>query len=102
MLLQAITTQNKGALAQYLAHAFDLPEAGYTLSEGSKAYAGGSLARGQILPPGLYERLLDMAYTDPSVFSRATYLMSLLPRDTKQEDIERLRQMVDVFAKAVK
>lgn len=101
ILLQVITSADKGALAQYLAHAFNLPEAGYNLADQSEENAAAALYKYDVIPPGLYERLLQMAYADPSVFARASYLLSLLPKDAKQRDIEELRSMVGVFSKAV-
>lgn len=101
LLLSEILAHDNGALAQYLAHAFDLPEAGYALGEEDSSSTATSAKRTQVVPPGLYERLLDMADTNPSMFARASDLMGLIPKGVHEGEIDALRAMVDTFVKAV-
>ena len=101
LLLQRIVAGRGDALRQYLAHAFDLPEAAYAVNQ-TKAHGKGAAAtRVDIVPPGLYERLLDAVEDKSAVFDRASRLMDLIPRDAHREDLDALRDMVDTFSEAV-
>lgn len=101
ILVSSILTQNNGALTQYIAHAFDLPEASYATSEGASSAKSGLARHGFIVPPGLYERLLEMADADPMVFRRASNLMALIPHEVKSDELDRLNKMIESFIKAV-
>lgn len=101
-LIGLIVSNNNGALSHYLEHAFSLPEAAYAVNDTSHQASSTSPAKTLAVPPGLYERLLDMADTDPAVFERATHLMELLPDDVQHEELDALRKMVETFSKAVK
>lgn len=101
ILVGSILRQNNGALTQYIAHAFDLPEAGYATSDGASSAKSGLTRHGFIVPPGLYERLLEIADADPMVFKRASNLMALIPCEVKSEELDRLNKMIESFIKAV-
>lgn len=101
-LVGSIVSRSDGALAQFIAHAFDLPEAAYAIDEvGANECANGSTGTSAV-PPGLYERLLDMADANPAVFERASFLMDLIPDDVHHEELDALRGMLATFAKAVR
>ena len=100
-LLGAIMANSSGALSQYLAHAFSLPEAGYAVNDSEHMVSGKTTKGDLVVPQGLYERLLDMADTNPAVFERAHYLMGLIPDEVQHEELDALRSMVETFSKAV-
>lgn len=70
LLLSEILSSDSGALAQYLAHVFDLPESAYSIGGEAAASSVGAPSRKPLVPSGLYERLLDMADTSPEIFDR--------------------------------
>ncbi len=100
-LLGEILNSEHGALAQYLAHAFDLPEGAYAINDEAEDSPTGKLTRAQVVPPGFYEKLLVLADSNPEVFDRANELLALLPQDVRTKEVDELRNMVDTFAKAV-
>lgn len=101
-LLGEILNSEHGALAQYLAHAFDLPEGAYAINAKDESSPVGKPARTQPVPSGFYEQLLVLADTNPEVFDRANELMTLLPQDVRSKEVRELRDMIDTFAKAVR
>lgn len=101
-LIGAILSEGGGTLAQYLAHAFDLPEAAYSTSTKDLSMEGPtSSPKALPVPYGLYERLLDMADTNPAVFEQASYLIGLIPDDVVEDELDALRALVETFSKAV-
>lgn len=101
-VLGKILSQSNGELSQYIVHAFDLPEAAYAVNGQVHAPSTSSSNRTLPVPSGLYERLLDMADTNPAVFDRATHLLELIPSDVQHDQLDDLRQMVETFSKAVR
>ncbi len=101
-VLGAILSQNDKGLSQYLAHAFDLPEAAYAINSESQSSSSPTTAKSLSVPAGFYERLLDMADTSPDVFDRATQLLELIPDDVRNDQLDELRGLVETFSKAVK
>lgn len=102
LLLKEILSNQSGALTQYIAHAFELPEASYALAENESVSTTWTAASAHLVPSGFYERLLDMAANSPEVFERAAELMALLPKDVRTSEVDRLRRTIDVFEKAVR
>ena len=101
-LIGSIVTRSDGALAQYIAHAFDLPEAAYAVDDSKEIGTVHTPSGIPTVPPGLYERLLDMADANPAVFERASFLMDLIPDEVHHEELDALRRMVQTFSKAVR
>lgn len=101
-VLGAILSQNSQGISQYLAHAFDLPEAAYAINGESQKSASSATGKSLSVPVGFYERLLDMADTNPEVFARATELLELIPEDVRNDQLDDLRDLVETFSKAVK
>ena len=101
-VLGMILSQGSGELSQYLAHAFDLPEAAYAVNGEGHASSVSSASKMLPVPTGLYERLLDMADTNPAVFDRASHLLDLIPDEVQHDQLDALRKMVETFSKAVR
>jgi len=101
-VLGKILAQSNGELSQYLAHAFDLPEAAYAVNGASHVAASASSSKALPVPQGFYERLLEMADTNPGVFDRAQHLLDLIPDEVQHDQLDELRRMVETFSKAVR
>lgn len=101
-LIGSIVSGSGAALARYIAHAFDLPEAAYGVDESGENADARSFKGYPAVPSGLYERLLDMADANPKVFERARFLMDLIPNEVHHKEIDELRKLVETFAKAVR
>ena len=102
LVIKAIMEADKGALAGYIAHAFDLPEGALAVNDGPEMRSRGLQGRSVAIPEGMYERLLNMAYSSPDAFSQASYLMDLIPSDVSDEQLDSLRELIATFRKAVK
>ena len=100
-VIGAILSQDGEKLSQYLAHAFDLPEAAYAINDENHGYAKPAAGKSLPVPTGFYERLLEMADTSPGVFDRATQLLDLIPDDVRNDQLDELRNLVETFSKAV-
>ena len=101
-VLGRILSQGSSELSQYLAHAFDLPEAAYAINGEQQLPSKHSSDRTFGVPAGFYERLLDMADMNPEVFERASYLLDLIPNDVRNDQLDDLRKLVETFSKAVR
>lgn len=101
-VIGSILSQDDKGLSQYLAHAFDLPEAAYAVNGEGHGSPGPSTGKGLSVPAGFYERLLDMADANPDVFGRATRLLELIPDDVRDDQLDELRDLVETFSKAVR
>ena len=101
-LIGSIVSASDGALAHYIAHAFDLPEAASYVDNITSGRGVSTSSAMSVVPPGLYERLLDMADTSPQVFERASLLMDLIPDGVHHEELDALRRLVETFAKVVR
>jgi hypothetical protein len=101
-VIGAILSENNQGLSQYLAHAFDLPEAAYAINGESRSSSSPRATGSLTVPAGFYERLLDMADTNPDVFNRATQLLDLIPDDVRNDQLDDLRNLVETFSKAVR
>lgn len=101
-VLGDILSHGNGGLSQYLAHAFDLPEAAYAINDAGRKTVSSSTNGRLPVPAGLYERLLDMADANPDVFRQASQLLDLIPNDVRHDELDALRRLVETFTKAVK
>ena len=101
-VIGAILSQDNKGLSQYLAHAFDLPEAAYAVNGESHSSVSQTSGKNQSVPAGFYERLLDLADTNPDVFERATQLLKLIPDDVRNDQLDDLRDLVETFSRAVR
>ena len=102
LLLGKLLAHDNAALSGYIAHAFDLPEASYSINEATSQTHSTSNSRNTPIPPGMYERLLNMADTSPEIFDQASYLMGLIPDEVKNRQLEELRTMLETFRRAVR
>ncbi len=101
-VLGEILSHGNGELSQYLAHAFDLPEAAYAINDEGRNNITSSTNGRLPVPAGLYERLLDMADANPEVFRQASQLLDFIPNDVRHDELDALRRLVETFTKAVK
>ena len=101
-VLDAILKAGDGGLLLYLEHVFNLPEAGYGINDDKHRDSAHATNGQQSIPAGLYERLLDMADTNPEVFKKATRLLDFIPDGMEQKQVEELKRMVATFSKAVR
>ena len=99
-LLESILAAHEGSLSLYIAHAFGVEDVGYG-GGAERVSVGSAASHSNAIAPGLYERLLERAYSDPGTIRRAEYLVGMLPDGVASEQVEELKALVAAFQKAV-
>jgi len=103
-LLDSILAAHDGSLSLYLAHAFGIADYGQgpDQSQGTHRMGlGNTLMETASIGPALYEKLLEKAYSDPNAIDRAEYLLGLIPNGVADDEVKKLKELVDAFKKAV-